>query len=54
MVKHSRKLRYFRFQMWNNKRLYSIVAARWIVDAYPDDRHRYVVESDELLSAFLN
>jgi hypothetical protein len=26
---------------------------RWIVDAHKGDGHRYIVESDELLSAFL-
>jgi hypothetical protein len=26
---------------------------RWIVDAHKDDGKRYIVESDELLSAFL-
>ena len=26
---------------------------RWIVDAYKDDGKRYIVHSDELLSAFL-
>ena len=26
---------------------------RWIVDAYRGDGRRYIVESDELLSAFL-
>jgi hypothetical protein len=26
---------------------------RWIVDAHRDDGRRYIVESDELLSAFL-
>ena len=26
---------------------------RWIVDAHRDDGHRYIVQSDELLSAFL-
>jgi hypothetical protein len=27
---------------------------RWIVDAYREDGRRYIVESDELLSAFLH
>jgi hypothetical protein len=26
---------------------------RWIVDAYKNDGRRYIVQSDELLSAFL-
>jgi hypothetical protein len=26
---------------------------RWIVDAYREDGRRYIVESDELLTAFL-
>ena len=26
---------------------------RWVVDAYRGDERRYIVESDELLSAFL-
>jgi hypothetical protein len=26
---------------------------RWVVDAHKGDGHRYIVESDDLLSAFL-
>ena len=35
--------------MWNDSALFAL----WIVDAHRDDGKRFVVRSDEMLSAFL-